>query len=501
MAAHHVAATGAANVYLYLDGSDLVKMITVLPTVSFDDFKVLVENQIGFRVALSYIDIDDDDKIILDDDDALRIFFDTHQGKELKISCAKARAVEEQAMPILDSRIRRVINIARNVRNEEWSNFTCTVTGVDLPQTTAAMKKVEHLQSAYNKWATRGGKVINEVRVVGTNNNVTIKCRGEVFKPSVIIFDKDNQSVVNLAAIIELTCPSEGDSVPGVESDAFKQIAGHLHDLLDLSPGRTHVYGILTNHRYVVFVKAQRARNRVEYVIHHAGSFCEDFLRWILNASLADLGLKKWEVAIDGKKYLLDNYLGSGRHSIGFEVDNPAGKPIIVKYFADPAMAKRERDVCEVLAGVDGVTQLADVHIDDSHFVAVTPKGLPFNNTDRRIRKEHVRCLRQALLALHRKNLAHNDVLPCNIYYIDESRALLADWSNVTKGSSTKSRRDFRYLANAVDALGGSEALQDLAQDGERKRGREAQEEAEVAEEVQAKEEDEVPAEEEERCG
>jgi hypothetical protein len=253
-----------------------------------------------------------------------------------------------------------------------------------------------------------------------------------------------------------------------------------------------------------VFVKAKRAGTYLTCVIHHAGHFCEDFLRWILNASLAELGLKKWKVSIDGQDQLLTNYLGSGRHSIGFEVEHPVGKPIIVKYFADPAMANRERDVCEVLAGVDGVTQLADVYIDHRHFVAVTPKGLPFNNTNRRIRKAHVRCLRQALLALHGRNLAHNDVLPCNIYYIDESRALLADWSNVTKGSSTKSRSDFRSLANAVDALGGSEALRDFAQDGERKRGRfeEEEEEAEeVQEEVQAKEEDEVPAEEEERCG
>jgi hypothetical protein len=464
-------AVEAVNIYLRLEGTPSTEMITIpKETACFDDLKRLAEKKFGPVVILYYRV--DDYKLGVDDDDSLGIFFRTHQGRELKLFCVKK--MEEDAIGEGTADSRGEIDIASNVRDEFWQGFTYTGQRVRLPRPPAAKKhEKEHLQSAYDKWATPSGKVVSEVVAKGGSSPVTIECRGVPFKPAITIFDKDNsESPVSIAAIIELTDPSNGDSAPSPDALAFERIAAHLRAILRLTPGRAHIYGILTNHRYLVFVKAQRTRNCVKYIRHYAGPFTEDYLQWILHASLDDLGLRKWEVMLGGKKHVLRNYLGSGRYSIGFEVEHPIGNSIVVKYFADLNDAFQERDVCSKLEGIEGVTQLAEVQPNHIRFIAVTPKGLPFNDTDRRLTRNHVLCLRQALRALHREGLAHNDVVPCNIYYLDANRALLADWSNVTKGSPTKSTHDFWCLAVAVKELGGCGDLMRIAIEGVRKRRR-----------------------------
>jgi hypothetical protein len=459
----------ALNVYLCLDGSDVTNVITVPPAVSFHDLKGLVEKNFGHAVILRFIA--GHQQIFLDDDNALRRFFRCHQERELKIFCTKVQA-REDAMGAVTSHSPRDNNGIGQTSDDTvgviCSDFTYIGSRVLLPQLTDAGKNEADLRSGYADWATPSGRVVNEAVAVSSRSHIAIDS-GFPEMPDVTIFDKDSQSVVSIAAIIELTDPSAGASPPGVSSDSFKRLAGYLRTVLDLTPGRTHVYGILTNHRYLVWVKAKRAGTSLSYVLEHAGSFREDFLQWILHASLDELGLKKWEVMIDGRKHMLKNYLGSGKGSIDFEVEHPSGQTMVVKYFADPKLATKERDTCGKLKGIGGVMQLADVQLEHPHFVALTPKGFPFNTAGRQIRKDHVRCLRRVLRALHRNGLAHNNVQG-NIYYIDETSALLSDWSSVTEASPLTRRNDFACLYSAVEALGGSVELRDYALHGSRKR-------------------------------
>jgi hypothetical protein len=464
----------AVDAYLYLDGSDLMKKIPVLPTVSFDKLKSLVELQFGPGVVLRFFD--GDKKILIDDDNALRRFFSCHQGQRHRILCAKVEANKHRP-DSCNPRCSSGSEVVRLVRHDHWTDFPCRGRRVVLPQLTHAMKTEEDLQLAYDEWAGESGKVVNEVVVKGTNTRVTIEYRGRRYKPDVTIFGKESETVLGITAIVVLGDPSTGDSPPGLESFDFNEIASCLHAILSLSLGRTHVYGILTNHRYLVFLKAQRAGTRVEYVVHYSGPFREGILCWLLNASVADLGVKTWEVMIDGQKHILKNHLGSGQHSIGFELEHPAGNPIVVKYFADLTMAVKEREVSDKLKGVAGVTQLADKQPEDPHFVAVTPKGLPFDNAGRQITKEHVTYLRDALQSLHARNLVHNDAAACNIYYLDGKRAVLADLCSVKESSlGADFRTDFFLLRKAVEVLSNSRDLHDFAQFGERKRERDEEE-------------------------
>jgi hypothetical protein len=50
---------------------------------------------------------------------------------------------------------------------------------------------------------------------------------------------------------------------------------------------------------------------------------------------------------------------------------------------------------------------------------------------------------------MHGKGLSHNGILTSNIYYIDNNRALLTDWSSVTE-SLERPHSDYFLLRLAV---------------------------------------------------
>ena len=65
-----------------------------------------------------------------------------------------------------------------------------------------------------------------------------------------------------------------------------------------------------------------------------------------------------------------------------------------------------------------------------------------------------------AVQALHLKGLVHRDICASNIYWVDQSTALLNDWSHVGKFTFAGGQRDFRLLQEAVKHAGASDDLQ-----------------------------------------
>ena len=187
---------------------------------------------------------------------------------------------------------------------------------------------------------------------------------------------------------------------------------------------RSFAFGILTNHRYLMLFQAQRTGSSFVYKQRYAAVFDERYIQWLLSASLTTLGMVCPQITIGPRTFTLDKYLGSGHYSHGYELKID-GTTIVVKQFSDMKHANHEREIYEALAGIAGVTQRCSLQPQEELFVAVHPKGEPFDLISHPINEAHVRGLRAALTAMHAKGLAHHDVGPCNMYYLDATHALL----------------------------------------------------------------------------
>ena len=192
--------------------------------------------------------------------------------------------------------------------------------------------------------------------------------------------------------MIELKSPVSDSRVPDVSSDEVKQLLRYLHAILHKQKTRVFVYGVLTNYKYLVAVKAQRQANgTIEYIIQYASTFTHHWIQFLLEAPLEQLGCKVPTVGIAGTRYELHKYLGSGQHSHGYELDL-SGTVVVVKQFAKRDKAVLEKETCKSLVSCVGVSKLHLVQPDDEHFVAITPKGHPFGK-GREMNSNHVKQL------------------------------------------------------------------------------------------------------------
>ena len=91
-----IKATGKISIYLSLDGADSNKLISVMVSITFDEFLALAEKKFGHQLVMHFKD--GEDLIDLDDDDTLGIFFESAQGKRPKVYCKQPPPVVDDAM-------------------------------------------------------------------------------------------------------------------------------------------------------------------------------------------------------------------------------------------------------------------------------------------------------------------------------------------------------------------------------------------------------------------
>lgn len=203
---------------------------------------------------------------------------------------------------------------------------------------------------------------------------------------------------------------------------------------------------------------------RIEYVVCFAGPFESAWVQWLCEASLESLGLVFPTVTFSNIKYTLQLPLGSGQYSHGYEL-RLGEDTVVVKQFSDLNMADHERTICKAFEKVSGATRLFATQPVDPLFVAVTPKGLPFDSAARRITVDHVNSLIKSLGEVHTLGYCHGDICSSNIYFLDgDQNALLNDWSHVRAESTEDERdKDWVALSAAIKSVGGSQDLQDSA--------------------------------------
>lgn len=350
-------------------------------------------------------------------------------------------------------------NIASHVIRAEicW----VPVKGTFNPPSLGASSQTEaDLQTLYSKHDKR---VINFIVLRATNTTVSLHCNDLEFKPDLIVYDKDNQTESGIVSVIELKAPNSGDIPPDVRSPELKQLLGYLHAILKMQKRRFFVFGVLTNHKYLVAVKAQRLKNDFQYVIEYAAGFRDEWIQFLLESSLDKLGAVFPTVVIEGQSYVLRKYLGSGQYSHGYELDL-FGTVVVVKQCDTVEKANVERATCIALQGCKNVSQLHCTQPDDRHFVSITPRGYPFGPS-KAINGDHVDQLFGAVTVLHSKGLVHGDICASNIFYVDSKTALLNDWSHVKSFSVHDMRKDFRDLLQAVKEVGASNDLVDHLDD------------------------------------
>jgi hypothetical protein len=316
-------------------------------------------------------------------------------------------------------------------------------------------KKLQALYQPLDQRAT------TETVFLVTNNKVSIHFDDEEFKPDMVIYNNSNITETGIVSVIELKSPERGHTVPPDErSEEMKQLMGYLHAILHRQQRRAFVYGLLTNHLYLVAVQALRRvpQGEIQYILHYAGSFRPEWLQFVCDSDLRTLGCSPPYVTISGTQYALHNYLGSGQYSHGYELQI-ADATIVVKEFATQGKADLEMSTCHALSAVKDVSKLFPIQPTETLFVAITPKGLKFDKVHP-LTIEHVRGLISALRSLHVANLVHGDVCTSNIYWIDATSALLNDWSHVELSTEPNKRwKDFVHLRRAVEALGGADDL------------------------------------------
>ena len=293
--------------------------------------------------------------------------------------------------------------------------------------------------------------------MLSTSTTTTITVRGEQFKPDVVLYNRTMQTETGIAAILELKSPETQTTVPpGTRSDEVKQLLTYLHAVLTIQGFRNYVYGILTNHKYLVFAEARREKGHVRYYLHYAAQYQPEYIQWLCTASLATLGLQIPNVTMNDTTHVLDQYLGSGQYSHGFEL-KLGDDTVVIKCFLTEDMAKKEREVCTAFSAIPGATHLYRIQPKEGLFVAVTPKGLPFHPNTLPITIKHVQSLMETLDAVHSLGFTHGDICSSNIYYLDHEKALLNDWSHVEKLATDDARdADVKRLIKTVEALGGA---------------------------------------------
>jgi hypothetical protein len=279
---------------------------------------------------------------------------------------------------------------------------------------------------------------------------------GQPLKPDGVIYTTGGQDVEGCAlAAIELKKSSEKLTA----DNPTLQLFNYLHAILHTQPHRIFCFGLLLNGVNAMLYRATRDKKVTKYVMQWSGAFTagQAFLAWLLSAPLADLGYCPPRITLGEATHELTTFIGSGQHCAGYELCH-GGAIIVVKHYTDADKAENERTICQLLRGVTGVAQLHTVQPREPNFVAVTPRGYHFD-AEHPVREAHVECLCAALAALHDKGKVHADICGANIYWLDESTALLNDWSHTTDVSDAGREKDFGALMEAIRRVGGDVPL------------------------------------------
>jgi hypothetical protein len=151
----------------------------------------------------------------------------------------------------------------------------------------------------------------------------------------------------------------------------------------------------------------------------------------------------------------------SGQHSIGYAVAARHDlNSVVVKQFFEMTYADRERATCAALKGKPNVSRLHEHQPADKLFVAIAPRGIPFDQGAHTMSECHVNQLRAAVEALHATKRVHGDICEQNIYWVSADTALLNDWSHVTASEDPEDRGvDFFDLYGAAGKITGNKRL------------------------------------------
>ena len=302
-------------------------------------------------------------------------------------------------------------------------------------------------------------------------------------KPDLMLFVGHNRTVANVAAIIELKAPAANDNLHE-SSAAVIQGLDYGVRTLRKQLTRQFIYVVVTNglsYFWVIEISRQRAPTTADdndcfrYNKVFAGSYNEAaraWIAWLLTALPRQLGWAPFEITINTVKHKLTTYIARGQFSYAYELalPTPAGTPgaFVVKYFPDPRMANHERAIYDAIGPHKRTTQLvADMQPDERNFIVITPRGYSFNSTDRRLAETHVHKLFRAVRHLHSQGVVHNDICASNIFWVDERRAVLNDWSHARHYDADKlvtnaqrftdfRRNDIIMLMNACLAVCGA---------------------------------------------
>ena len=253
------------------------------------------------------------------------------------------------------------------------------------------------------------------------------------------------------------------------EDASTLQVLNYLHAILTIQPSRVMCYGILTDGKVLQIIKAGRlAGGKFEFTVMWSGEFDQGkgFIHWLLTTPLADLGYSPPKINFDGTPVELTKHLGTGQHASGYEV-SLGGETFVVKHFTEERAAEKERKVCNAVAQASNtLTKLYKLQPEEKNFVAVTPKGKVFDQTNLPNQK-HVISLVAALTELHAYGMVHGDVCRQNIYSQDADTALLNDWSHVRwavdfaadERMDEQAAKDFDKLNTALVELDASYTL------------------------------------------
>ena len=93
--------------------------------------------------------------------------------------------------------------------------------------------------------------------------------------------------------------------------------------------------------------------------------------------------------------------------------------------------------------------------------IVMTPVGSRFHHITALLNRAHLRCLVAALKGIHARNIKHGDIRPPNLLRVDDTRAVVIDFSHATSCESASDRfnTDMEGLAASVQALSGAPSL------------------------------------------